>query len=107
MQGWSAWQQLRLPPSIQTPMSATSIVTHLKLILIERDYPIEFLMRISKQLMNNLRCMIDDNLPYKILREEIEKQYFDPINSAKRFERSLNQASSSLPGGIGAGESTE
>jgi hypothetical protein len=51
--------------------------------------------------------MIDDNLPYKLLREEIEKQYFDPLHSAKRFERSLNQASSSLPGGIGAGESSE
>jgi hypothetical protein len=41
--------------------------------ILERDYPIEYLARISKQLMNNLRCMIDDNLPYKILREEIEK----------------------------------
>jgi hypothetical protein len=43
--------------------------------------------------------MIDENLPYKLLREEIEKQYFDPLHNAKRFERSLLQTSS-LPGGI-------
>ena len=76
------------------------------LIFIERDYPIEYLHRISKQLLNSLRCMIEENLPYKILREEIEKQYFDPLNNAKRFERSLNHISS-LPGGISAPDSTE
>jgi hypothetical protein len=44
--------------------------------------------------------MIDENVPYKLLKEEIEKQYFDPMNSAKRFERSLYQ-NSSMPNGIG------
>lgn len=68
-------------------------------LFIERDYPIEYLLKVSKQLMNNLRLMIDENLPYKLLREEIEKQYFDPIHNTNRFERALNHTGS-VPGGI-------
>lgn len=50
---------------------------------------------VSKKLLNNLRAMIDDNNPYRLLREEIEKQYFDPMLSANRYERSQNLVGSS------------
>lgn len=42
-----------------------------------------------------MRGLIEENLPYRLLRNELEKEYFDPLHSARRFERSQNHHASS------------
>lgn len=44
----------------------------------------------SKKLLSAMRGLIEENLPYRLLRNELEKEYFDPLHSARRFERSQN-----------------
>ena len=43
-----------------------------------------------------MRGLIEENIPYRLLRNELEKEYFDPLHSARRFERSQNHASSGV-----------
>ena len=57
---------------------------------IEREYPVEFMIHTSKKLLSAMRGLVEENLPYRILRNELEKEYFDPLHNARRFERSQN-----------------
>jgi|LauGreDrversion4_2_1035121.scaffolds.fasta_scaffold60264_2 hypothetical protein len=53
------------------------------------------MIKTSKKLLSAMRGLIEENIPYKLLRHELEKEYFDPIHSARRFERSQNHHASS------------
>ena len=55
---------------------------------LEREYPLDFLQRVSRKLLLNMRKIIEDTSPYTKLRDALEREFFDPFHSAKRFERS-------------------
>lgn len=62
---------------------------------IEREYPVDYMIQVSKKLLSAMRGLIEENIPYRLLRNELEKEYFDPLHSARRFERSQNHHASS------------
>ena len=68
--------------------------------MIERDYPIDFLQKTSKKLLSSLRGLIEENIPYRIMRTELEKEYFDPLHSARRFERSQMPGAHNASSGV-------
>ena len=48
--------------------------------MIEREYSLEHLKAVSKKLLGNLRKILEEASPYKGLRMELEKEFFDPVH---------------------------
>lgn len=45
-----------------------------------REYTVDFLQKVAKKLLSNLRRIVEDTQPYSTLREELEKEFFDPLH---------------------------
>jgi hypothetical protein len=62
----------------------------------QREYTLDFLKVVQKKLLNNMRRIIEDTNPYNLLHEELVREFFDSMHTAKRFERSQNISSLTL-----------
>ena len=48
----------------------------------------DYLNSVMKKLNGNMRKIVEETNPYNVLREELVREFFDPLHNAKRFERS-------------------